>query len=104
MNAVIKQLEKMKPFFDRFTANTYVSAMRNGLIAPMYVLLFSSLFMMIGYIPNTWGFYWSDEIMSLILKPYDFTMGMFGLIITMTISKSLAEILNQKMPVGKKLM
>ncbi|MGX6971905.1 PTS transporter subunit EIIC [Vagococcus lutrae] len=103
MNAVIKQLEKMKPFFDRFTANTYVSAMRNGLIAPMYVLLFSSLFMMIGYIPNTWGFYWSDEIMSLILKPYDFTMGMFGLIITMTISKSLAEILNQKMPVGKKI-
>ncbi|UQF38703.1 PTS transporter subunit EIIC [Vagococcus lutrae] len=103
MNVVIKQLEKMKPFFDRFTANTYVSAMRNGLIAPMYVLLFSSLFMMIGYIPNTWGFYWSDEIMSLILKPYDFTMGMFGLIITMTISKSLAEILNQKMPVGKKI-
>lgn len=103
MNAVIKQLEKMKPFFDRFTANTYVSAMRNGLIAPMYVLLFSSLFMMIGYIPNTWGFYWSDEIMSLILKPYDFTMGMFGLIITMTISKSLAEILNQKMPVRKKI-
>lgn len=103
MKAIIKQLEKMKPFFDKFTANTYVSAMRNGLIAPMYVLLFSSLFMMIAYVPNVWGFHWSEAAEAIILKPYDFTMGVFGLIITTTISKSLAEILNQKMPVGKKI-
>lgn len=103
MKSIIKQLERMKPFFDRFTANTYVSAMRNGLIAPMYVLLFSSLFMMIAYVPNVWGFHWSETAEAIILKPYDFTMGVFGLIITTTISKSLAEILNQKMPVGKKI-
>lgn len=103
MRAVIAQLEKMKPYFDKFTANTYVSAMRNGLIAPMFVLLFSSVFMMIAYIPNIWGFYWSDAVTELILKPYNFTMGIFGLIITATIAKSLTDILNQKMPVGKKI-
>ncbi|CAM3596349.1 PTS transporter subunit EIIC [Erysipelothrix urinaevulpis] len=103
MKKIISYLEKLTPYFDKFTANTYVSAMRDGLIAPMYVLLFSSIFMMIGYVPNTWGFYWSDEIMALLLKPYDFTMGLFGIIVTVTVSKALADLKNNDRPINKKL-
>ena len=75
MNSVVKQIKKWQPYFDAFAANKYVSGMRNGLILPMYVLIFSSIFMVITYVPNIWGFHWPENIEMLLLKPYDLTMG-----------------------------
>lgn len=103
MNALINQIKKWQPYFDAFAANKYVSAMRNGLIAPMYVLLFSSIFMVITYVPNIWGFYWSEAIEAVLLRPYDLTMGVYGLIVATTVSKSLTDIINQSQEVGKKV-
>lgn len=103
MNGLVKQIKKYQPFFDRFAANKYISGMRNGLIAPMYVLLFSSLFMVITYVPNIWGFYWSEAIETILLRPYDLTMGIYGLIISATVAKSFSDILNQDQKVGKSI-
>lgn len=103
MNAVINQIKKWQPYFDAFAANKYVSAMRNGLIAPMYVLLFSSIFMVITYVPNIFGFYWSEAVEAILLRPYDLTMGIYGLIVATTVSKSLTDIINQEQEVGKKV-
>lgn len=103
MDGLIKQIKKWQPHFDAFAANKYVSAMRNGLIAPMYVLLFSSIFMVITYVPNIWGFYWSEAVETILLRPYDLTMGIYGLIVATTVSKALSDILNQEQPVGKKI-
>src|SRR5699024_3845063 len=103
MDSLINQIKKWQPYFDAFAANKYVSAMRNGLIAPMYVLLFSSIFMVITYVPNIWGFYWSEGIEAILLRPYDLTMGIYGLIVATTVSKALSDILNQEQPIGKKI-
>lgn len=62
MNSVVKQIKKWQPYFDAFAANKYVSGMRNGLILPMYVLIFSSIFMVVTYVPNIWGFHWPEHI------------------------------------------
>lgn len=103
MNKIINQIKKWQPYFDAFAANKYVSGMRNGLIAPMYVLIFSSIFMVITYVPNIWGFYWSEPIEALLLKPYDLTMGVYGLIVAATVSKAYTDILNQSQPTDKKI-
>lgn len=103
MDTLVKQIKKYQPFFDRFAANKYISGMRNGLIAPMYVLLFSSLFMVITYVPNIWGFFWSDAVETILLRPYDLTMGIYGLIISATVAKAFSDILNQDQKVGKSI-
>lgn len=103
MNFLVDKIKKYQPFFDRFAANKYVSGMRNGLIAPMYVLLFSSLFMVVTYVPNIWGFYWSEAIETILLRPYDLTMGVYGLIISTTVAKAFSDILNQDQEVGKSI-
>lgn len=103
MNSVVKQIKKWQPYFDAFAANKYVSGMRNGLILPMYVLIFSSIFMVITYVPNIWGFHWPENIEMLLLKPYDLTMGVYGLIVSATVAKAFTDILNQEQATGKKI-
>lgn len=96
MNALIQRLEKMKPFFNKLTDNMYMTSIRNGFMAPMYVILFSSIFMMIAFIPNAWDFYWSPQITGMLMRPYNFTMGFFGFIICMTVTKALTDEINKR--------
>lgn len=98
MKGIIKGLDRIKPFFEKFTANTYMTALRDGFIMPMYVILFSSIFLLIVYVPNAFGFYWSDSVAEMLIKPYNATMGFFGLIVCGTISKALTDIFNKNMP------
>lgn len=103
MDSLIERIRKWQPYFDAFASNKYVTGMRNGLIAPMYVLLFSSIFMVITYVPNIWGFYWSESIESILLRPYDLTMGVYGLIVSATVVKAFTDNLNQKQETGKSI-
>lgn len=103
MDFLVNQIKKAQPYFDRFAANKFVSAIRNGLIAPMYVLIFSSIFMVITYVPNIWGFYWSQSVEAALLRPYDLTMGVYGFIVATTVSKAMTDILNQEQESGKKI-
>ena len=48
MTGVIKQIEKMKPFFEKVSRNIYLRAVRDGFIAAMPVVLFSSLFVLVA--------------------------------------------------------
>lgn len=104
MNFLVEKLEKAKPLFNKMTDNMYMTAIRNGFMLPMYVILFSSIFMIIGFIPNVWGFVWDPVTLGMILKPYNFTMGFFGLFVCMTITKALTDEINKrKMDKNKKL-
>lgn len=98
MNALINQIEKMKPFFDKISQNIYLRAIRDGFIATMPVVLFSSLFMLIAYVPNIWGFHWSPEVESLIVKPYNYSMGILGFLVAGTTAKALTDSYNRSMP------
>lgn len=101
LDKLVDKIKKYQPFFDRFAANKYISGMRNGLILPMYVLLFSSIFMVVLYVPNIFNFYWSEAVETVLLRPYDLTMGVYGLIVAATVAKAFTDIINQEQEVGK---
>ena len=52
MNKLIAQIEKGKPFFEKISRNIYLRAIRDGFIASMPVILFSSIFLLIAFVPN----------------------------------------------------
>ena len=59
MNKLIEQIEKGKPFFEKISRNIYLRAIRDGFIAAIPVILFSSIFILIAYVPNVFGLFWS---------------------------------------------
>ena len=79
MDAIIKPIEKMKPFFDKVARNKYLKAIKDGFISSMPIILFSSIFLLIAYVPNVFGFYWSKEIEAIIMKPYNYSMGILAI-------------------------
>ncbi|QQP70069.1 PTS lactose transporter subunit IIBC [Carnobacterium sp. CS13] len=98
MNNLIAQIERMKPFFEKMSRNKYLRAVKDGFIAAMPVVLFSSIFMLIAYVPNIFGFYWSESVEVLIVKPYNYSMGVLGLLVAGTTAKSLTDSFNRDLP------
>lgn len=72
MNKLIEFIEKGKPFFEKISRNPYLRAIRDGFIAAMPVILFSSIFLLVAFVPNIFGFTWSDEAVAAIMKPYGY--------------------------------
>ena len=97
MNKLIEQIEKMKPFFEKVSRNIYLRAIRDGFIAAMPVILFSSIPLLIAYVPNIFGFKWSSEVEAVIMKPYGYTMGIVGLLVAGTTAKNLADSFNRQL-------
>lgn len=97
MNKLIAFIEKGKPFFEKLSRNIYLRAIRDGFIAGMPVILFSSIFILIAYVPNSWGFKWSDDVVNLLMKPYSYSMGILALLVAGTTAKSLTDSVNRSM-------
>ena len=55
MNAIIKQIEKGKPFFEKISRNIYLGAIRDGFLTAMPAILFSSIFIMIAAVPEVFN-------------------------------------------------
>lgn len=98
MNTLVAQIEKMKPFFEKVSRNKYLRAVKDGFISAMPVVLFSSIFMLIAYVPNIFGFYWSDEAVNFIVKPYNYSMGLLGVLVAGTTAKALTDSFNRDLP------
>lgn len=97
MNKLIGFIEKGKPFFEKLSRNIYLRAIRDGFISAMPVILFSSIFLLIAYVPNIFGFTWSKEAEAMIMKPYGYTMGIVGLLVAGTTAKALTDAYNRKL-------
>ena len=97
MNKLIAFIEKGKPFFEKLSRNIYLRAIRDGFIAGMPVILFSSIFILIAFVPNSWGFKWSDEVVAFLMKPYSYSMGILALLLAGTTAKSLTDSVNRSM-------
>lgn len=97
MNKLIAYIEKGKPFFEKLSRNIYLRAIRDGFIAGMPVILFSSIFILITYVPNSWGFQWPKDIEALLMKPYGYSMGILALLVAGTTAKSLTDSVNRSM-------
>lgn len=97
MNKLIAFIEKGKPFFEKLSRNIYLRAIRDGFISGMPVILFSSIFILIAFVPNSWGFKWSDDVVNLLMKPYSYSMGILALLVAGTTAKSLTDSVNRSM-------
>lgn len=98
MNKLIEFIEKGKPFFEKISRNPYLRAIRDGFIAAMPVILFSSIFLLVAFVPNIFGFTWSDEVVAAIMKPYGYTMGIVAVLVAGTTAKSLTDAFNRPLP------
>ena len=97
MNKLINKIEKLKPLFEKISRNIYLRAIRDGFIAGMPVILFSSIFILIAYAPNAFKFYWPEEVEAMLMKPYNYTMGILALLVAGTTAKSLTDSMNRSL-------
>ena len=98
MNKLIELIEKGKPFFEKISRNKYLRAIRDGFIAGMPVILFSSIFILIAYVPNAWGFHWSKDIETFLMTPYNYSMGILAFFVAGTTAKGLTDSMNRDLP------
>ena len=78
-----------------------MSAIKDGFLAAMPVILFSSIFILIAAIPPIFGITLPAEFETWLWKIYDFTMGLVGMLVAGTTARCLAGSMNRKMPDGK---
>ncbi|RRQ89868.1 PTS transporter subunit EIIC [Enterococcus faecium] len=98
MKQLIQTIEKMKPHFEKISNNPYLRAIRDGFISLIPVILFSSFFLLAAYVPNAFGFHWDTSIETILMKAYNGSMGILGLLMAATVTKSLTETFNNKLP------
>ena len=98
MHKLIELIEKGKPFFEKISRNIYLRAIRDGFIAGMPVILFSSIFILIAYVPNAWGFHWSKDIETFLMTPYSYSMGILAFFVGGTTAKALTDSMNRDLP------
>ena len=98
MNKLIGQIEKCKPYFEKLSMNPYLRGIRDGFISLIPVILFSSIFMLVAYVPNIFGYYWSAGVEANLLKAYNLSMGVLALFMSATIARSLGAAFNVKLP------
>lgn len=98
MHKLIELIEKGKPFFEKISRNIYLRAIRDGFIAGMPVILFSSIFILIAYVPNAWRFHWSKDIETFLMTPYSYSMGILAFFVGGTTAKALTDSKNRDLP------
>lgn len=101
LDAVIKKIEKGKPFFDKIAQNIYLGAVRDGFLTAMPAILFSSVFILGASIPEIFGIKLPADVSTWLWKVYNYSMGIVGLLVSATTAKCLAESMNRRLPEGK---
>lgn len=103
MESIVKGIEKITPTFEKISRNKYMVAIKDGFMETMPVVVFSSLFLLVAYIPNIFGFYWSEGVEAFLTKPYAYSMGLLGLIMSITTAKHFTSGLNRELPIDTQL-
>ena len=88
----------MQPFFNKISNNPYLRAIRDGFISLIPVILFSSIFLLIAFVPNAFGYFLPDNIVTVLMKAYSLSMGILAILMSSTIARSLTDNFNLKMP------
>jgi PTS system lactose-specific IIC component len=98
MMKLVKWITKMQPFFNKISNNPYLRAIRDGFISLIPVILFSSIFLLIAFVPNAFGYFLPDNIVNVLMKAYSLSMGILAILMSSTIARSLTDNINLKMP------
>lgn len=103
MNKLIQQIEKGKPFFEKISRNIYLGAIRDGFLAAMPAILFSSIFILIAALPEVVGITLPEAFSTWLWKVYGYSMGVVAILVAATTARCLAESVNRQMPSNKKI-
>ena len=103
MNKLIQQIEKGKPFFEKVSRNIYLGAIRDGFLAAMPAILFSSIFILIAALPEVVGITLPEAFSTWLWKVYGYSMGVVAILVSATTARCLAESVNRQMPSNKKI-
>ena len=98
MDKLIATIQKFKPFFDNVARNKYLKAVKDGFISCMPIVIFSSIFLLVAYVPNIWGFTWPADLEAIITKPYAYSMGILSVVVAAPTAKHFTDSLNRDMP------
>lgn len=50
----------------------------------MPIVIFSSIFLLVAYVPNIFGFHWPANIETILMKPYNYSMGILAVAVSAT--------------------
>ncbi|NPC91784.1 PTS transporter subunit EIIC [Bacillus sp. WMMC1349] len=103
MEAIIKQIEKGKPLFEKISRNIYLGAVRDGFLSAMPAILFSSIFILIASIPEIFGMKLPEAVSLWLWKVYGYSMGVVGLLVAATTARCLTDSMNRRMPKNKSI-
>lgn len=101
MEKIVNFIEKREGSFEKISKNNYMMAIKDGFIATMPLVMFSSLLMIIIMIPKNFGITLPQGAIDWMNRIYSLTMGVIGMIVAGTVAKSLAGNFNRFMKNGK---
>ncbi|WP_179394211.1 PTS lactose transporter subunit IIBC [Lacticaseibacillus absianus] len=101
MQVIINKLEKHQAFFEKISRNIYLMAIKDGFLAAMPIILFSSIFILLTNIPPLFGVNLPTDLAAWANKIYNYTMGFVGFYVAGTTAKALTGSMNQRMTGGK---
>jgi PTS system, lactose/cellobiose family IIB component len=101
MQVIIDKLEKHQKFFDKISKNIYLMAIKDGFLAAMPIILFSSIFILLTSVLPLIGINLPSGLNDWFNKIYNYTMGFVGLYVAGTTAKALTGSMNQRIKGGR---
>lgn len=101
MQFIIDKLEAHQKFFDKISKNIYLMAIKDGFLAAMPIILFSSIFILITSVLPLVGIHLPVALNDWCNKIYNYTMGFVGLYVAGTTAKALTGSKNQRIKGGR---
>ncbi|CAJ1189449.1 PTS lactose transporter subunit IIBC [Companilactobacillus nantensis] len=101
MQVIIDKLEKHQKFFDKISKNIYLMAIKDGFLAAMPIILFSSIFILLTSVLPLIGINLPGGLNDWFNKIYNYTMGFVGLYVAGTTAKALTGSMNQRIKGGR---
>lgn len=101
MQVIINKIQKHQALFEKISRNIYLMAIKDGFLAAMPIILFSSIFILLTNIPPLFGVDLPTDLAAWANKIYNYTMGFVGFYVAGTTAKALTGSMNQRMKGGK---
>ncbi|MDE3314347.1 PTS lactose transporter subunit IIBC [Lacticaseibacillus zeae] len=101
MQVIVKRLEKHQALFEKISRNIYLMAIKDGFLAAMPIILFSSIFILLSNIPPLIGIKIPTDLNAWFNKIYNYTMGFVGFYVAGTTAKALTGSMNQRIKGGR---
>lgn len=101
MQVIIGTLEKHQKTFEKISRNIYLMSIKDGFLAAMPIILFSSIFILLTNIPPLFGVNLPTDLAAWANKIYNYTMGFVGFYVSGTTAKAFTGYMNQRMKGGR---